>query len=268
MGEPIWKDPVEGFRLTPDVVCVQAKHQEAKLEACGINAAVYRGVADPSFFIGIAIQAGVDSGISAEGSVNMVQSLEVIRPPRVDELLLVEGTIVSVTKVGRGERVETHVWFSDQTGKQVLRANRVSLKPTPGGEHSSGAGERPEPVINDLSTLQIKNNFQLSPKIVSTYSSEGNSIHYDVKAAKAGGLRAPIIGGGMGVHFLMADLWETKRPASFNCDIYFRRPIFWDEEVAVGVDPSYRSLGLIKLPPANSSQAARIGTEIKLIDCP
>ena len=258
-----WKDPKEGYQLEPDMVGVTRDHQYEKLTTCGIDPDAFAGVADPSFFIGIAIQAGVNSGISAEGAVNMVQSLEVIRPALLDELLLVEGRIESVQEVARGERVETHVWFSDQEGQMVLRANRVSLRPKPNSLEKGGAGIRPEPVIKDVSALDQKKGFQLTPDIVRNYSSEGNSIHYDEAAAKTGGFRAPIIGGGMGVHYLMADLWVSQSPDCFACNIYFRRPIFWDDVISVGVNASHTAFGLLKRD-AGSDSPVKVGTEMEL----
>ena len=258
-----WKDPKEGYQLEPDMVGVTRDHQHEKLTTCGIDPDAFAGVADPSFFIGIAIQAGVNSGISAEGAVNMVQSLEVIRPALLDELLLVEGRIESVQEVARGERVETHVWFSDQEGQMVLRANRVSLRPKPNSLEKGGAGIRPEPVIKDVSALDQKKGFQLTPDIVRNYSSEGNSIHYDEAAAKTGGCRAPIIGGGMGVHYLMADLWVSQSPDCFACNIYFRRPIFWDDVISVGVNASHTAFGLLKRD-AGSDSPVKVGTEMEL----
>ena len=260
-----WKEPEEGYQLEPDMVGVTRGYQHEKLTTCGIDPDVFAGVADPSFFIGIAIQAGVNSGISAEGAVNMVQSLEVIRPALLDELLLVEGRIESVQEVARGERVETHVWFSDQEGQVILRANRVSLRPKPNSLEKGGAGVRPEPVIKDVSVLNQKKEFQLTPDIVRNYSSEGNSIHYDESAARAGGFRAPIIGGGMGVHYLMADLWASQSPYSVVCNIYFRRPIFWDDLISVGVAASDTAFGLLRRDPGYES-SVKVGTSMELIN--
>ena len=260
-----WKQPEEGYQLEPDMVGVTRDYQHEKLTTCGIDPNVFACVADPSFFIGIAIQAGVNSGISAEGAVNMVQSLEIIRPALLDELLLVEGRIESVQEVARGERVETHVWFSDQEGQTVLRANRVSLRPNPNSSEKGGAGVRPEPVIKDVSSLDQKNAFQLTPDVVRNYSSEGNSIHYDEAAAKAGGFRAPIIGGGMGVHYLMADFWASRSSDCFVCNIYFRRPIFWDDAISVGVDTSRAAFGLLKIDEGSDSPV-KVGTEMELIN--
>jgi hypothetical protein len=262
-----WKDPEEGYQLEPDMVRVASEYQHEKLELCGIEPELYRGAVDPSFFIGIAIHAGVNSGISAEGAVNMLQSLEMLRAPRLDEPLLVQGEIKTVETVARGQRVETHVWFSDQEDEVVLRANRISLRPSKNSSKSRGAGDRPLPVITNIASLEQKSSFQLTPEIVCGYSSEGNSIHYDERAAKAGGFRAPIIGGGMGVHYLMADLWAAKQPARFKCNVYFRRPIFWDDSVSVRADESYRALGLLKEVATASGSETKIGTEMEVVYC-
>ena len=54
-----------------------------------------------------------------------------------------------------------------------------------------------------------------------------------MEAANQAGFRAPIIGGGMGVHFLIAELWPERGTEIF-LDIFFRRPIFWDDKFYVG----------------------------------
>ena len=65
MTEPMV--PVTGFRLQTDTITVSPAHQADKLGACGIDPQVFGADVDPSFFIGIAINAGIKSGISAEG---------------------------------------------------------------------------------------------------------------------------------------------------------------------------------------------------------
>ena len=54
----------------------------------------------------------------------------------------------------------------------ILRANRVSLRPKPNSLEKGGAGVRPEPVIKDVSVLNQKKGFQLTPDIVRNYSSK------------------------------------------------------------------------------------------------
>ncbi|MFH1603446.1 MAG: MaoC/PaaZ C-terminal domain-containing protein, partial [Pseudomonadota bacterium] len=84
---------------------------------------------------------------------------------------------------------------------------------------------------------------------VQVYGGRHNPIHYDPEAAKRGGFRAPIIGGGMGVRYLTAEIWRQFSPLVLDLDIYFRRPIFWDDSfrVLVGSEgDAWKSICLAK----------------------
>ncbi len=231
-----WVDPHAGFRYVTDTVTVDAAHQAEKLGACGIDAGVFATDVDPAFYIGLAIHAGINSGISAEGNINMSNTIIQHRPVRLGETLTVDGEIVAVDEVPRGQSVRTEVRFVDARGGLAITANRTSLRPDPTKVGTRGAGVKPAPLVHAVSGLEPHGRFNLTPEGVKNYSSEGNSIHYEPAAAVAAGFRAPIIGGGMGVHFLTAALWAVSRPTSFGMDVYFRRPIFWDETVQVYMD--------------------------------
>ncbi|MDA7784982.1 hypothetical protein N8944_03850 [Pseudomonadales bacterium] len=277
-----WVVPHQGFNYLPNTVAVTAAHQIDKLLACGIDAEIFAGQVDPAFFIGIAIHAGINSGISAEGNINMLQSLRMHRPVLLGEELEVKGQIVAVTEVPRGLRVDTDVWFEDTHGQRVISAPRTSLRPDPqraeSKNHSAGvtdkdndkgAGERPQPVVDDLSALEFLSSYQLTPEGVRAYSMEGNSIHYEMEPAQKAGFRAPLIGGGMGVHFLMAELWQAHKqsggPEAFDAEIYFRRPIFWDDAVAAysraDEQIGWNAMALLK---EDAQGKQKVGTEISL----
>ena len=239
MAQPVdWVDPYAGFNYLPDEVVVARSHQAEKLRACGLDPAVFGAQVDPSFYIGLAIHAGIRSGISAEGNVNMLQSLVQHRPVALDETLTVQGTITAVTEVPRGRTIDTDVWFEDATGTRAITARRRSLKPDPSKAAGRGAGSRPDPVIKEGVSLDVLASHSLTPQQVIDYSSEGNSIHYDMAAANRAGFRAPLIGGGMGVHYLMAALWSQSPLRSLDVDIYFCRPIFWDDAFEVAITSS------------------------------
>lgn len=272
-----WHEPQAGFRYQSRQLELAADTQLERLTACGVDAQVFADEADPAFFIGLAIHAGIDSGISAEGNINMLQRLIQHRPAKLGELLTVQGQIQSVTPVPRGLRVHTDVWFEDTAGERVISCPRTSLKPQANTQTATGAGDKPQPVVDDLAKLALGRRYQLTPERVKAYSVEGNSIHYEQEAAERASFRAPLIGGGMGVHYLTAQMWSDRRPASFDALIYFRRPIFWDEAVQVGAiedGPNWRGLGLLKLPMANADLAtaaeptgetvAKVGTELAL----
>ena len=161
----VWHEPKAGFQYLPDTVSVTSEHQAEKLDACGIDASLFGGQVDPAFFIGIAIHAGIRSGISAEGNINMLQGLQMHRPALLDEPLNVRGEILEVRTVPRGRRVDTDVWFEDQQGQRVISALRSSLKPDQAAKDKGGAGERPQPVVADVAELQLASTYSLTPEL-------------------------------------------------------------------------------------------------------
>jgi len=254
-----WVEPEAGFQYRKDTVSVPWEEQHRRLDACQIPAEIFADTVDPSSFIGLAIHAGIKSGISAEGNVNMLQKIIQHRPVKLDEALLLEGEITAVTEVPRGRVIDTDVYFLDSTGARVITAIRRSLKPDPDKAGQRGAGERPAPVVEEPGALKVLSSHQLTPAMVMSYSMEGNSIHYDLGAAQAAGFRAPLIGGGQGVHFLMAALWQNQAPTELDMDIYFRRPIFWDEEFTVGILPDLSAMALV-----SASKPDKVLTEIRI----
>lgn len=267
----LWHEPVTGFQYQTQLIETSTQTQTERLEACGVDPSVFGDEVDPAFYIGLAIHAGIDSGISAEGNINMLQRLIQHRPAKLGEPLTVKGEITGVTVVPRGIRVSTDVWFEDGSGNRVISCPRTSLRPQANQTTSQGpgAGERPNIVIEDVSALTMLDTYQLTPERVKAYSVEGNSIHYEQEAAEKAGFRAPLIGGGMGVHYLTAQMWQRRRPYAFDIEIYFRRPIFWDEAVQVGVSEEggqWRSMGLLKLPldGGGAGAPAKVGTEVAI----
>ncbi len=243
-----WREPVAGLRFEPEPIVVSTKDQADKLGACGLDPAVMQGDVDPSFYIGLAIRAGIRNGISAEGNINMLTRLIQHRPVRLDEELTFQGRIEAVEEVPRGLAVSTDAWFEDADGERVISAPRRSLKPDP-AKAKSGAGERPAPVIGDSASLVMGETYTLTPERVKEYSSEGNAIHYEMDAAQKAGFRAPIIGGGMGVHYLVAAIRQQFNPKVLDMELYYRRPIFWDDTFQVGVegeDDRWSAIGLVR----------------------
>jgi hypothetical protein len=229
-----WIEPIAGFELSQEESIVTKEYQAEKLATQGLDASIFGDHVDPSFYIGIGIRVGIASGISAEGNVNMLSRIVQHRPVVLGEALLSKGRIVSVEDVPRGRRISTDVWFEGSDGERAISVPRVSLKPDPSKAGSRGAGERPADVVEDVGMLTIVSEHRLTPEGTKGYSSEGNAIHYEMDAANLAGFRAPVIGGGQGVHFLMAAIWGHGLE-KVGLDIYFRRPIFWDDTIAVGV---------------------------------
>ena len=227
-----WLEPHVGFEFKGTGGHLSRDYQAEKLGLLGLNPNIYGDYVDPSFYIGMGIQAGIEAGISAEGNVNMLSTVRMHRPVRLEEPLIARGRIEAVDAVPRGVQIATDVWFEDLDGQRAVSVPRRSLRPDV-SKSKQGAGQRPPSVISDVGVLARLSEHRLTPDAVCSYSSEGNSIHYDKEAAARAGFRAPIIGGGMGVHYLIAELWP-EHGSEIWLDIFFRRPIFWDDEFYVG----------------------------------
>lgn len=232
--------PFKGFCYRPRTMIVDAANETRLLSHCGIDPTIYHGCVDPSAFISFAIQEGVRNGISSNGGVNMVQGLVQNRPVRLDESIIVSGEILDVQRSPRGRITTSETWYHSENRELCITCKRKSLKTDPAryaDPNLRGAGERPTPIITDVAALKKLGQFRLMPADVKAYGlNTVNAIHFDEDAARRAGYRAPIIGGGHGVRFLTAAIWKEFSPRSINVDIYFRRPLFWDDTFDILVD--------------------------------
>jgi acyl dehydratase len=244
-----WIEPYRGYRFETREMTVEAAEQARLVGLCGIDPDVFGGAMDPAGFISLAIQEGVRNRIHANGTVNMVNTLRQERQMKLGETLTVTGEILDVEEVPRGRVATSEVRFSGTDGGRALTSRRRSLRPDASKAGTRGAGERPDPVIEDLAALDTVGAFTLTPEGVKAYSGPHNPIHFDPEAARRGGFRAPIIGGGQGVRFITAAIWQRFRPQVLELDIYFRRPIYWDDSFTVQVDErdgTWRAICLAK----------------------
>ena len=244
-----WVEPYQGYRFQPRQMTVERAEQMRLIALCGIDPGVFGECMDPAGFISLAIQEGVRNRIHANGTVNMVNTLIQHRPVRLGESLTVEGAILDVEEVPRGRVATSETWFCAADGERAFTSRRRSLRPDSTKAATRGAGEKPLTVIEDVARLQAIGDFTLTPENVKAYTGPHNPIHFDPEAAKRGGFRAPIIGGGQGVRFLTAAIWRRFSPRVLDLDIYFRRPIYWDDSFTVMVDErdgAWRAIALIK----------------------
>ena len=231
-----WIEPYAGMKFKDREMTVEAAEQERLVRLCGIDPAIFGDKMDPAAFISLAIQEGVRNKVHANATINMVQRLIQHRQMTLGEPLIVSGEILDVKEVPRGRVASSEVWFSGKDGKRALTAARQSLRPDPSKVGTRGAGERPPPVIVDVAPLKTVNHFTLTPEAVSAYSGPHNPIHFDPEVAKKSGYRAPIMGGTQCVRFVTAEIWRRFKPQTLDLDIYFRRPLFWDDSFSVMVD--------------------------------
>jgi hypothetical protein len=246
-------EPAKGFKYAERVMVVEPVEEARLLNHCGIDVALFGGNIDPAAFISLAIQEGVRNGISANGGVNMVQGLVQHRPLRLGEEIVVTGEILEVEQAPRGTVTTSETWFANAKGERAITAFRRSLKTDPTKEadpNLRGAGKRPDAVVTEVAALKEVGSYALMPEDVRGYGLRtSNYLHTEPEAAKRAGYRAPIIGGGHGVRYLTAAIWRKFNPTAIDLNIYFRRPLFWDDRFTVCADEQggqWRSICLAK----------------------
>ena len=235
-AEVEWIEPYKGFKFQDRPMTIDAADQQRLVSLCGLEPEIFGDKMDPAAFISLAIQEGVRNGIHANATINMAQKLVQHRQMTLGEPLTVSGVILDVEEVPRGRVATSEVWFSGADGERALTSLRKSLRPDASKVGTRGAGERPAPVIADVSALKTVGSFTLKPEDVKAYSGPHNPIHFDPEVAKRNGDRAPIMGGTQCVRFVTAEIWRRFTPKTLDLDIYFRRPLFWDDSFEVMVD--------------------------------
>jgi hypothetical protein len=231
-----WIEPYAGLSYQPRAMTVAAQDQQRLLRLCGIDPAVFGDHIDPAAFITLAIQEGVRNRVHANGTVNLAQRLAQHRPLILGEPLTVTGRILDVQEVPRGRVATSETWFSGADGLRAVTSGRLSLRPGPSMASASGTGERQAPVIASLEGLRELGSSTMTPEGVKAYTGPENPIHFDPEVARAKGFRAPIVGGGQCVRFLTAAIWRRFAPRTLDLEIFFWRPVFWDDTVTVMAD--------------------------------
>lgn len=231
-----WIEPYAGLTYREREMIVDPANETRLIKTCGIDEADFGGMIDPSTFISIAIHEGVLNGVHANGTVNMAQRLIQHEPIPSGEPIIVTGKILDVQPVPRGNVSISETWFARKNGARAITSRRNSLRPDASKVGTRGAGEKPEVAIEDAMALREIGTVTLTPEMVKEYGrNTTNRIHFDPEAAARGGFRAPIIGGGMGVRYLTAEMFRRFKPRELDLNIAFRRPIFWDDTVRIRV---------------------------------
>jgi acyl dehydratase len=225
----------------PDMPCTITRAQQAKkLACCGLDPALHGDRIDITQLAYTAILALRHAGFTINGMVHMTQAFDLRAPLLLGEPLICRGSVISVAPERRGQIEESRFDFVRPDGSIPLSTRRSSLrldperKPGAGAERKPGATEAARVPEDPRAGLDLIARHQLVPDKVAAYSDEAeNLIHSDPETARRFGFRAPIAAGLMAVHYMMAALCRPAPPDQLRMHARFRRPMFWDEELAV-----------------------------------
>jgi acyl dehydratase len=214
-------------------ICIQPALQHAKLKCCGIAPEVFGEYVDITHYAMETMMAAKRGGASINGSVHVSQFFDQRSPIRLGETVKLIGKVTQVEDAPKGRLVTSRFEVVRPGGDTALVLERISLRVDP-----EKAAVKPQ--TRDISQslrpeeLTLLSQHPLAPEKVAEYSAEGeNLIHSDPEVARQFGFRAPIAAGLMAVRLMMAHLWSAGTVESLRMTVNFRRPMFWDDALAL-----------------------------------
>ena len=221
-----------GFEFPETVIQISEEEQKHKLSCCDIDGSIYGNEVDVTMLGLPTLEILMAAGIPVLGAVHLFQKFHQFKPIYLGEQISIVGKIAQVSPHERGCILACNFSYIDDMGDVRVEAQRSGIIPI-GSKESSKEIFKPS---EQLDGFVEKARYLLDPKKVADFSSEaGNLIHSDPKTAKQHGFRAPIAAGLMGLHFYRKFISENSNSKSFDLQVWFRRPMFWDDELSLVV---------------------------------
>ena len=216
-----------GLEFSPQTFIISSDDQKAKLECCDIEPNAYGNFVDVAMLGLPTLQVLMDSGIPILGAVHLSQRFQQLHPLRLDETIRISGKIIGIKPHPRGSILCCEFKYENEEDKICVKATRSGIIPL-GDKKPSDGIFRPKEDLDGFVKICQKT---LEPSKVAEFSKEaGNLIHSDPQVAQKHGFRAPIAAGLMGVHFYREIIAKYMgNPECFDMEIWFRRPMFWDD---------------------------------------
>ena len=221
-----------GFEFPEKVIQISEEEQRNKLSCCDIDGYIYGNEVDITMLGLPTLEVLMAADIPVLGAVHLFQKFHQHSPFILGEAIIVNGKIREVLPHERGCILNCDFRYMDSMGNVRVEAQRSGIVPV-GAKAKSQENFRPS---EQLEGFLERNRYLLNPKKVTDFSSEaGNLIHSDPEVAKQHGFRAPIAAGLMGLHFYRKFIAENFETKSFDLLVWFRRPMFWDDELSLVV---------------------------------
>jgi acyl dehydratase len=220
-----------GLEFSPQIFIISSKDQKDKLECCDIEPTLYGDFVDVAMLGLPTLQVLMDSGIPILGAVHLSQRFRQLRPLRLDETIRISGRIIEINPHPRGSIICCEFKYENEEDQICVEATRSGIIPL-GAKEPSNSIFRPKEDLDGFNQISQK---ILEPSKVASFSKEaGNLIHSDAEVAKKHGFRAPIAAGLMGVHLYREVIARYMgNPECFDMEIWFRRPMFWDDTLSL-----------------------------------
>lgn len=225
-----------GSLYQPMQITHDAAYQAQRLGAADVDPELFGDWCEPGLFGLDCFTAMVTAGHDIDGYVFVGQTCRQIRPIRLGEAVILSGYVrecrpvrggVCVVDVFRVSNASGAVcWESELTGFLVNEAARLAA-----GDVDARLVKRDAVSAPVWQSVQEK---VLTPQKVRDFSEDvGNLIHFDEAFARQHGFRAPLAQGVMSATWLLSTLYREAMPDSFDVDLRYMRPVFWDSPASL-----------------------------------
>ncbi len=219
-----------GFEFPKQSFSVAKADQVRKLTCSGIDPAIYGDAVDVAMLGLPTLRVLMACGIPILGGVHLSQRFRQKQAFRLEEEITISGRILEIAPHPRGCILKCAFEYARQDGTVCVEAIRSGISPIGAKEPSNGI-PRPSEELDGFGEISRRT---LVPEKVADYSNEaGNLIHSDPEVAREHGFRAPIAAGLMGIHFYQEALQQKYAPSAFDLEVWFRRPMFWDDTLSL-----------------------------------
>jgi len=219
-----------GFEFPARTFTVAKADQTRKLKCSGIDPALYGDDVEIAMLGLPTLEVLMACGIPILGGVHLSQRFRQIEPFQLEEPITAAGRILEINPHPRGCILRCQFSYTRADGTVCVEAERSGITPIGARDPSDGI-PRPDESLEGFIEIMRR---ELVPEQVADYSSEaGNLIHSDPEVAKEHGFRVPIAAGLMGIHFYREALEKAYQPKAFDLEVWFRRPMFWDDTLSL-----------------------------------
>lgn len=229
-----------GYVFPEETIRLDAAEQRRLHGHCGIPVTRYGEICDVGLLARRPIlhnTEAIQASRPGFAPVHTVQRIRQHRPVTLGETLRLTGEYVAVDEARRGYVARSRWRYRRADGTIVLTVEPDIMlvgagKPRETGNRTGRSADSPPPEpAADWQPLARK---ECTPDSTCGYCLHTtNLIHTDPETAKRFGFRAPIIAGNQMVTFMLEALALQARPTSFDIEVRFRKPVFWDDGIDI-----------------------------------
>jgi hypothetical protein len=227
-----------GFAFPTETIVLVAAEQRRLHGHCAIPPERYGAHCDAGLLARRTITlntAAIQASRPGLAPVHVVHRLRQHAPAMLGEKFGLNGRYVEIVDARRGPIARSRWEYRRDDGTLVLTVEPDVMMVDPARKGDAG-GKRADaaPRGEDAGGWAVLTRKQCTPETTCGYClNTKNLIHTDPATAQRYGFRAPIIAGNQTVNFVLEALTLDAHPRSFDIEIRFRKPVFWDDAIAI-----------------------------------